>query len=439
MRHAQCCTDEARAACPELLVWCAAQIGLCEHAGAEQGCACHSRSCWFERNIEVARCWTFRPQFPRQPLLLRIFAGSAAGCRGSNKAAPCSNFGLAASPMACSCFAPGCDRCYDLGGSVAGAATFGFQNTACRRKRALTADPGKGAVWKPVCACLVPGCAACFVGPPGPQLPAAVSSHASGEPCSCFAPGCSLCSSSSPSPPGPEASSSRRKRSPVERHSADSQGRCRRRLSADVAEDAAAFIDVESEYDCVRQNARVEFATARQRRPSMSALQMIGRPKGERWTFIELYAGCRNLTFAVAATARTRGLKPVGPAVDILGLRLSVSNNSRAFAPLCRWDSEHCCPEFAGCLQNQPRPQERPKSANVPPAEPDQLKRPGFFVGHFGGGLARLDPCGAAVHILDTTWTPFPRRSSCSKFTQPAFDRSVVCRFVSCGFVERQR
>ena len=45
----------------------------------------------------------------------------------------------------------------------------------------------------------------------------------------------------------------------------------------------------------------------------MSALQLIGRSRGERWDFWEVYSGCGNLTAVVSAAGLV-----VGPPVDIL-------------------------------------------------------------------------------------------------------------------------
>ena len=47
--------------------------------------------------------------------------------------------------------------------------------------------------------------------------------------------------------------------------------------------------------------------------PSLTALQTIGIPSGERWDFVEIYAGCGNLTAAVVALGLV-----AGPAVDLL-------------------------------------------------------------------------------------------------------------------------
>ena len=64
--------------------------------------------------------------------------------------------------------------------------------------------------------------------------------------------------------------------------------------------------------------------------PTLSALEMIGRPRGERWDFLEVYSGCGNFTAAVFALGMV-----VGPAVDMVykagGLRLDcLLENSQA-------------------------------------------------------------------------------------------------------------
>ena len=64
--------------------------------------------------------------------------------------------------------------------------------------------------------------------------------------------------------------------------------------------------------------------------PRLSALEMIGRPRGERWDFFEVYSGCGNFTAAVCALGLV-----VGPAVDMLykigGLKLDcLLENSQA-------------------------------------------------------------------------------------------------------------
>ena len=47
--------------------------------------------------------------------------------------------------------------------------------------------------------------------------------------------------------------------------------------------------------------------------PFLSALETIGRPRGEQWDFMEIYAGCGSFTAAVLAAGLV-----VGPSVDIL-------------------------------------------------------------------------------------------------------------------------
>ena len=64
--------------------------------------------------------------------------------------------------------------------------------------------------------------------------------------------------------------------------------------------------------------------------PTLSALEMIGRPRGERWDFLEVYSGCGNFTAAVFALGMVVGL-----AVDMVykagGLRLDcLLENSQA-------------------------------------------------------------------------------------------------------------
>ena len=64
--------------------------------------------------------------------------------------------------------------------------------------------------------------------------------------------------------------------------------------------------------------------------PTLSALEMIGRPRSERWDFLEGYSGCGNFTAAVFALGMVVGL-----AVDMVykagGLRLDcLLENSQA-------------------------------------------------------------------------------------------------------------
>jgi hypothetical protein len=64
--------------------------------------------------------------------------------------------------------------------------------------------------------------------------------------------------------------------------------------------------------------------------PTLSALEMIGRPRGERWDFVEVYSRTGNCTAAVFALGMV-----VGPAVDCLykpgGLKLDLLlENSQA-------------------------------------------------------------------------------------------------------------
>ena len=42
--------------------------------------------------------------------------------------------------------------------------------------------------------------------------------------------------------------------------------------------------------------------------PTLSALEMIGLPRGERWDFLEVYYGCGTFTAAVVALGMAVGL-----------------------------------------------------------------------------------------------------------------------------------
>ena len=64
--------------------------------------------------------------------------------------------------------------------------------------------------------------------------------------------------------------------------------------------------------------------------PTLSAVEMIGRPRGERWDFLEVYSGCGNFAPGVFALGMV-----VCPAVDMVykagGLRLDcLLENSQA-------------------------------------------------------------------------------------------------------------
>ena len=80
-------------------------------------------------------------------------------------------------------------------------------------------------------------------------------------------------------------------------------GRKKGTLAADIEDDS------DSE-DCPLE-AKTAMELAQPRSVSFSALECIGRPRGERWDFWEMHGGCCAFTTAVI----TRGLR-AGPAVD---------------------------------------------------------------------------------------------------------------------------
>ena len=70
--------------------------------------------------------------------------------------------------------------------------------------------------------------------------------------------------------------------------------------------------------------------------PTLSALEMIGRPRGERWDFLEVYSGCGNFTAAVFALGMVVGL-----AVDMVYTSCWVE------VVFCWRTARHCCRFFS--------------------------------------------------------------------------------------------
>ena len=79
-------------------------------------------------------------------------------------------------------------------------------------------------------------------------------------------------------------------------------------LDDEVAKDAEAIVE-----NLGDRIAAVTAVYVLMLQPALSALELIGRPRGERWDFWEIYSGCGNFTAAVAAVGLI-----VGPPADLL-------------------------------------------------------------------------------------------------------------------------
>ena len=235
-----------------------------------------------------------RRQHPELPL---------GRCSRSNVSA------LVAMACACACSMPTCRTCCGDGTSAAGS-------------KPEAAPP---------CVCFLQSCRECFpevLGGSEGKGPGPAGINAAGPQCQCFMPGCDACMRDAAAVAAADPISRKRK--------------CRQRRELPPGHSKCSLRD-ELEIDArMHQGSCGHHAAHAKRRatlarifllmaqPTLSALEMVGRPRGERWDFFEIYAGCANFTAAVAALGMT-----VGPAVDILhklgGLRLDcLLENSQA-------------------------------------------------------------------------------------------------------------
>ena len=151
----------------------------------------------------------------------------------------------------------------------------------------------------PACSCFEPSCPVCQQSTSQPSPPPLTDGppKTTKNTCSCFAPGCPDCVS-----PTDTTSQPKKKR----RRVLDGEGgRWKRALKEDLLEDALRDCDFEEEHKVL---------VALPRAVTQSALQLSGRPAGERWLFVELLCGSGNLTSAVLRKAPPGAV--VGPGVD---------------------------------------------------------------------------------------------------------------------------
>ena len=246
--------------------------------------------------------------------------------------------------MLCACFLPTCNAC-NGGGSPAGRPEL----------QAVAPAPAPAAPVYP-CACFLQTCQQCNPGEAaassgaeqeassgtepetssdtehdevvslgqsgsggrGKVLEGLAGINAAGPECACFMPSCGKCSKVTPAcqaptpgrhDPGQPPSKRRRKR-----RLALPPGHSRCSLGEELEIDAR--IHQASPGHRATHAARYAVLAAAVLfvvQPSLIALEMIGRPRGERCDFFEVYAGCANFTAAVVALGML-----AGPAVDIL-------------------------------------------------------------------------------------------------------------------------
>ena len=188
------------------------------------------------------------------------------------------------------------------------------------------------------CACFLPSCSTCFGGSGASAVeseeefevptssdveqedPAGVGSSrgpagidAARPQCMCFMPGCVSChGGTSAAATCPEARKRKRKRKRRQkRELPPGHSKCslREELEIDTRRHQGSRGHLAGHAERVAA-LTVAFLLAMQ--PNLSALEMIGRPRGERWDFFEVYAGVAHFTAAVFALGMV-----VGPAVDI--------------------------------------------------------------------------------------------------------------------------
>ena len=143
---------------------------------------------------------------------------------------------------------------------------------------------------------------------------------AAGPKCMCFMPGCGECTKDTPaceaSTSGQPPSKHRRRK---RRELPAGHSKCS--LSEELEIDARMHAGSHGHHAAhAARCAVLAAAILSVVQPSLTALETIGRPRGERWDFVEIYAGCANLTAAVVALGLV-----AGPAVDLHkphGLRL---------------------------------------------------------------------------------------------------------------------
>ncbi len=189
--------------------------------------------------------------------------------------------------MACFCFLPNCVVC--RGGEEPKPASTQVDHPTARQ------DDHNSSV---ECSCFLPDCPACATGPALKPLEGIV---AAGSPEGIVASGDSM-------PPEGNAASGGTSRARKRKRRAPPPGHVKCSLAQELEKD--------QEIDLVTFDARVAALASAGillLQPCLSALELIGRPRGERWDFWEIYAGCGNLSAAVLAL----GLS-VGPPVDVL-------------------------------------------------------------------------------------------------------------------------
>lgn len=137
----------------------------------------------------------------------------------------------------------------------------------------------------------------------GPQGKSGI--NASGPKCQCFMLGCLACTEGAV-----YNESSRKRKRRAKRELPPGHSKCSLKQELEID---ARMHQGSTGFACSHADACATLAAAfvLVAQPAFTALEMIGRPRGERWDFLEIYSGCGNLTAAVCLL----GLS-VGPAVD---------------------------------------------------------------------------------------------------------------------------
>ena len=118
--------------------------------------------------------------------------------------------------------------------------------------------------------------------------------------CCCFQPDCFFCSGTA---------ETTFVASPAGEVRTDSKGRMKRAVRVDVAE-----INKDGRSAIAKAYPEYVAQLLSLMKPSWSAMEEIGRPRGETWQFWEIYSGCGRLTKALIAAGCT-----CGPPVDVNG------------------------------------------------------------------------------------------------------------------------
>ena len=289
-------------------------------------CAC------FQPGCKLCKVKMARPQKrPKSP-------ASFGAAVGSEAVGPLEGAPSPSGSLVCACFLPDCNICnakavrplkQPKSSSSSGAAVG---SEAVRPVEGAPSPSGSL-----VCACFLPDCNICNAKAVRPlkqpksssSSGAAVGSEPFGpaksmDSCFCYLPDCDLCNAISR--PGVAATGTgllgrevltpvavavvgKKKDVPAKTRKQMVQRKpgSKRNLDVDVAEDQAAAVDFVAEHAALLESV-----------PSsvhQSALCSLGFQDGERWLFLEVFAGCGHLTAAAKLNLSTERYK-IGPAVD---------------------------------------------------------------------------------------------------------------------------